>query len=53
MSQWLSDFAYRISPGWVIFLAPGTIVVFIALVVVSSQAMRSALIDPVKTLRND
>ncbi|HMH22494.1 MAG TPA: FtsX-like permease family protein, partial [Puia sp.] len=52
MSQWLQGFAYRIPiSGWV-FPAAGMAAISIALVTVSFQAMRAAIVNPVKNLRN-
>jgi putative ABC transport system permease protein len=53
MSKWLQDFAYRISIGWWIFSAAGVIALLIALVTVSSQAIKAALANPVKSLRTE
>jgi putative ABC transport system permease protein len=53
MSKWLQDFAYRISIGWWIFIAAGVIALLIALVTVSSQAIKAALANPVKSLRTE
>jgi putative ABC transport system permease protein len=53
MNKWLQDFAYRINMGWWIFLAAGVIALLIALVTVSSQAIRAAVANPVKSLRSE
>jgi putative ABC transport system permease protein len=53
MNKWLQDFAYRINMGWWIFLAAGVIALVIALVTVSSQAIKAALANPVKSLRTE
>lgn len=51
MGEWLEQFAYRISIHWWLFLIPGTLVVFIALLAVSGQTLKSARTNPVKALR--
>ena len=51
MSQWLEDFAYRIEIGPGIFLLTGGLILLIALLTVSYQAVRAATVDPVKSLR--
>lgn len=53
MDQWLQGFAYRIHiSGWV-FLLSGFVAVLVALLTISFQAIRSALTNPVKTLRTE
>jgi len=51
MKGWLNDFAYHISLGPGVFALAGVIALFIALVTVSSQAIKVATADPVKSLR--
>ena len=53
MNEWLQDFAYRINIGWWIFFAAGVIALLIALVTVSSQAIKAAVANPVKSLRTE
>ena len=53
MNKWLEDFAYRINVGWWIFLAAGVIALLIALITVSSQAIKAAIANPVKSLRTE
>jgi putative ABC transport system permease protein len=53
MSRWLQDFAYRISIGWWTFIVAGAIALLIALITVSSQAIKAALANPVKSLRTE
>lgn len=51
MSRWLEGFAYRIEIGPGIFFLTGGLVLLIALLTVSAQAIKAALADPVKNLR--
>jgi putative ABC transport system permease protein len=51
MSQWLEDFAYRISFSWWMFMAPLALVLLVAALTVSFQAIKAALIDPIKSLK--
>ena len=53
MHSWLRDFAYRapISP-W-IFLVAGLLTVLIAVLTVSSRAIKAALANPIRSLRNE
>lgn len=48
---WLTNFAYRTSPGVPIFLAVAGLSLAIALLTVSGQAVRAALANPVDSLR--
>src|SRR5690606_3600094 len=53
MDKWLEDFTYRIDASWWIFVLTGTIAIFIALLTVSTQAIRAARANPVDSLRNE
>jgi putative ABC transport system permease protein len=50
---WLQDYAYRIRISWWIFILAGLIACLIALVTISFQAIKSALANPVKSLRSE
>jgi ABC-type antimicrobial peptide transport system permease subunit len=51
MNQWLQDFVYRVRiSGWV-FIGAGLGAIGIALIPVGFQAIRAALVNPVKSLR--
>lgn len=51
MTQWLQSFVYRVSLQWWMFGLSGIAAVIIAIVTVSSQAIRAALANPVKSLK--
>ena len=53
MNQWLKDFAYRIEIQWWVFVLAGLIAVAVAFLTVSVQSVRSALANPVKSLRSE
>lgn len=53
MSRWLQDYAYRINIGWEIFLVASVLSIVIALITVSFQAIKAAVINPVKSLRRE
>jgi ABC-type antimicrobial peptide transport system permease subunit len=53
MHRWLEDFAYKIDIGWWVFLISGSLVIIIALLTISFQSMRAALMNPVKSLRTE
>ncbi|MDB5091135.1 MAG: hypothetical protein JWR09_5129 [Mucilaginibacter sp.] len=53
MNKWLQGFAFRIHiNGW-IFVAAGGLTLIIALLTISYQALKAALINPVKSLRSE
>lgn len=51
MSKWLEDFAYRTKIGAWVFIASGLITLIIALLTVSSKAIKAALSNPADSLR--
>ncbi|MFQ5675396.1 MAG: ABC transporter permease [bacterium] len=51
MNRWLQNFAYRISIEWWVFVLAGGLALLIALLTVSTQAIRAALANPVESLR--
>jgi len=53
MSKWLSDYHYRISIHWTVFLIAGGIALLISLLTVSYQSLKAALSNPVKNLRTE
>ena len=53
MSTWLKDFAYKTDLHWWIFAIAGIGSMLIALVTVSYQAIRAALMNPVKSLKSE
>lgn len=53
MAAWLQDFAYRVSIEWWVFAVTGIAVVLIALLTISYQAIRAALVNPVKSLKSE
>lgn len=53
MNKWLEGFAYRINLSWWMFASAGILAIFIALITVSFQAIKAAVANPVKSLRNE
>jgi putative ABC transport system permease protein len=53
MYQWLQDFVYRIEISWWMFVISGAIITLIALFTVSYQAIKAALMNPVKSLKTE
>ena len=53
MHRWLQDFAYKIDIEWWVFALAGLLAVGIALLTVSFQSVKAALMNPVKSLRSE
>lgn len=53
INKWLEGFAYRIQLSWLMFFMAGLVVILIALATVSYQSIKTALMDPVKSLRSE
>jgi len=51
MQQWLHDFAYRTTMHWWLIAVAGITAIIIAFATVSFQAIKAALVNPVKSLR--
>jgi putative ABC transport system permease protein len=53
MSKWLEGFAYKISPGWFVFAMAGLVALAIALVTISFESIKSAMGNPIDSLRSE
>ncbi|WP_126973683.1 ABC transporter permease [Gynurincola endophyticus] len=53
MSKWLEDFAYKIPIEWWMFAVAGLAAFTIIMITTGYQAIKSALINPVKSLRSE
>ena len=53
MDRWLEGFAYRVSQVWWVFAMAGGLAVVVALLTVSFQSIKAALVNPVKSLRSE
>jgi putative ABC transport system permease protein len=53
MHNWLSDFAYRISIQWSVFMLAGVIAAVVAFLTISVQAIKAAVANPIKSLRTE
>jgi putative ABC transport system permease protein len=53
MSRWLEQFHYRISIQWWVFAVAGVAAIGIALVTISFQSIKAALMNPVRSLRSE
>lgn len=53
MHRWLEDFAYRAHLSWWVFVVSGLAALLIAVITLSVQATKAALVNPVKNLRTE
>jgi len=53
MNNWLQNFVYRIDIEWWMFALAGFVTLGIAMLTVSYQSIRSALANPIKSLRTE
>lgn len=53
LNHWLQDFEYRIGIEWWIFAVAGISAIGISLLTVSFQAVKAALMNPVKSLKTE
>ena len=51
--NWLDNFAFRINLEWWYFYGAGLITITIALLTVSFQSIKAAMINPAKSLRSE
>ncbi len=53
VNLWLNDFTYKVSIEWWMFVLAGLMAVAIALLTISSQAIRAALVNPAESLKGE
>lgn len=53
MNEWLQEFAYRVHIGWWMYVLAGSAVIGLALLTVSLQTIKTAISNPVESLRAD
>ena len=53
IDKWLADFTYKTTVSWWIFGIAGVSAIVIALLTVSYQSIKAALMNPVKSLRSE
>jgi len=51
MRDWLNDYTYRTTISWWVYVIAGGGAILVTLITVSFQAIKSALVKPIKTLR--
>jgi putative ABC transport system permease protein len=50
---WLQNYAYRIQISWWVFAMAACIILFLACITISAQAIKAAMANPVKSLRSE
>jgi len=53
IDKWLQNFAYRVEIRWWVFLLTGAVVIAVALITIGFQSAKTALLNPVKSLRSE
>ncbi|MVM31478.1 FtsX-like permease family protein [Spirosoma sp. HMF4905] len=53
MRQWLQEYAYKIDLDWWVFALAGLLAIGIALLTISFQSIKAALMNPVTSLRSE
>jgi putative ABC transport system permease protein len=53
INKWLQSFPYRITVSWLLFASAALLVIFIALITVSFQAIKAAMANPAKSLKTE
>lgn len=53
LSQWLENYPYRVALQWWVLVAAGMLSLVLAIVTVSSQAIKAAVNNPVNSLRSE
>ena len=50
---WLRNYAFHITPNWVMYILPTLVLLMIALLTISIQSLRTALANPVTSIRTE
>ncbi|MDH5603219.1 MAG: ABC transporter permease, partial [Cyclobacteriaceae bacterium] len=53
MNEWLSGFAYRVDTGWGMYALTAFVTLFLALLTVFSQTIRTVLVNPAEILKSE
>ena len=53
MHSWLQNYAYHITISWWVFVAAGASSILIALITISFQTIRAAIVNPITSLRSE
>jgi putative ABC transport system permease protein len=53
MHSWLQNYAYHITISWWVFVLAGAASILIALITISFQTIRAAIVNPIRSLRSE
>jgi putative ABC transport system permease protein len=53
MNKWLEDFSYRIEMSWGVFALAIFLAILIAIITVSFQSIKAAIVNPIKSLKTE
>lgn len=53
LNNWLTNYDYRINISWMVFVIASLLALLITLITVSFQAIKAAMMNPVKSLRTE
>ncbi|MGZ3931551.1 MAG: ABC transporter permease [Bacteroidia bacterium] len=53
ITQWLQNYAFKISIGPLLFIIPALIVIIVAILTISTQTIKAVSLNPVKNLRTE
>jgi putative ABC transport system permease protein len=53
LNSWLSNYDYRVDISWIVFVMAALIALLITLLTVSFQAIKAAMMNPVRSLRTE
>jgi putative ABC transport system permease protein len=53
MNKWLEGFAYQSPVRWWVFVIAGVLAIVVALITISFQAVKTAMLNPVKSLKSE
>lgn len=53
MNKWLEGYTYRITPNWILFVLPVLVILVISAFTISFQVLKTAMTNPVDTLKNE
>jgi putative ABC transport system permease protein len=51
VNEWLASFPYRIGLHWWMFVVPGVLTLCVTVLIVGWQSLKTALLNPTKTLK--
>jgi putative ABC transport system permease protein len=53
VNSWLQEFTYKVTIGWQVFFVSATLTLFIAILTISYHCIRTAQMNPAKSIRTE